>query len=74
MSSKYKNKSDCRLSMLAIKLTKLLAVEHYPSIFRIHATPHEWNQLPLYIKKISGIDIFKSRLKIYLFGFAFSTS
>ena len=36
-----------------------------------YAAPHEWNQLPLDIKTSSSIDIFKSRLKTYLFGLAF---
>ena len=31
-----------------------------------NVVPHEWNKLPLYIKK--SINIFKSTLKTYLFG------
>ena len=37
-----------------------------------HAAPKEWNNLPLVIRDSPSLAIFKSRLKTFLFRFAFS--
>ena len=36
------------------------------------ATPKHWNEIPLDIKLSQSLDVFKSRLKTYLFGVAFN--
>ena len=36
------------------------------------AAPKHWNEIPLNIKLSRSVDVFKSRLKTYLFGLAFN--
>ena len=37
----------------------------------IYAAPHEWNKLPLFIRKSINLSTFKSSLKTYLVKLAF---
>ena len=39
-----------------------------------YAGPQEWNKLPIHIRKISSLSIFKTQLKTYLFRLAYPSS
>ena len=56
------SKSDERVVRVRFEITK----SYEDKAFSV-ASPKQWNDLPLDIKLSGSVDVFKSRLKTYLF-------
>ena len=59
--------------MMLLDEPKIRGKTYGPRAF-IYAAPHEWNNLPLFIRKSINLSTFKSSLKTYLFKLAFLAS
>ena len=62
----------CIFSLLHLLEVPSVRLKSYGDRAFSVAAPKHWNDIPLDIKLSGSVDVFKSRLKTYLFRLAFS--